>query len=64
MRAFEVIELARRSALSAEAAELLYNRAGGDLARAIVIGREEGLLSGPPKIPPISATGRSEDGGN
>jgi len=57
-RAFEVIELARLLKLSAESAEALYDRAGGDLVRCVVIAKEEGLVPASVEVPPISAIGR------
>ena len=56
-RAFGVIELARRLNLSAEAAEGVYDRAEGDLVRAVLIAQEEGLVAAS-ELPPITAVGR------
>lgn len=57
-RAYDVLDLALRRQIFAEAAEVLYDRAGGDLVASLALAHEEGLRSGSSAPPPISAVGR------
>ena len=58
-RAFQIVELARRLDVTAEVAEGVYERSGGDLVLAVALARADGLVPASVEVPPISAVGRS-----